>query len=464
MATTLYLSPLTLLVQYFTNLGVIASGATITTYVAGSVSTLQTTYTDSTGLVANANPLTLNSSGRAAGQSGALVAFWVPSGTSLNVVFTDTLGETWSINNLPAINDPAAAGSISTQLASPSSSNASGIGPVAGVDLVANAIKSYDIFADVRAANEPQLSSGQTLSIQVQGGSSINDGLGGDFYWSATSTATDNGTTVLKPQALSSSAAGRWLRLFTPPLGALATITGATTTDLGSLGTNFIQVTGTSVSITSFGSSASTARPLFFVNFTGGQTIVYNSTSMITPGDVNIIALPGDTMLLEYLGSGYWQILAAWRGTGLGLGTSQLVKNADQAVTSSTALTADVNLTAPLQAGGTYLVSLRLNFLGTTSTTQGYKVQLNYSGTLLYASAGAGLVTANGTAAAATVAVNSTLAESAIATSTADVCNLDFVVNVSTAGQLTVQFAQNSSSANATTLKFGSTMTVTRTQ
>src|SRR5712664_663216 len=78
MASALYLSPLTFIVQYFTNVGVIAAGASVQTNLAGTVSTQQTTYTDSTGLVPNANPLTLNSAARAAAASGALTAFWQP--------------------------------------------------------------------------------------------------------------------------------------------------------------------------------------------------------------------------------------------------------------------------------------------------------------------------------------------------------------------------------------------------
>ena len=85
-----------------------------------------------------------------------------------------------------------------------------GAGPVAGADLVANAIKSYDVFADVRAANTPNLASGQTLIIEVQGGISVNDGLGGNFYWSAGSLIADDGRTVLKPNTNTGN--GRYLR------------------------------------------------------------------------------------------------------------------------------------------------------------------------------------------------------------------------------------------------------------
>lgn len=212
-SATLYMLPLSAIVQYFMNVGIIAQGATITTQVAGSVNTLQTTYTDSTGLVANANPLTLNGSGRAALQSGALTAFWVQAGVVVDVYFTDTAGETWSIKNMPGINDQTnATNALQTLLASPANSNVSGVGPVAGVDLVANAVKAYDVFADVRAANEPSLAVGQILSIEVQGATTPADGLGGDFIWNALSTATDDGRNTLRPNSVLAAAAGRWTR------------------------------------------------------------------------------------------------------------------------------------------------------------------------------------------------------------------------------------------------------------
>ena len=310
--TTLYLLPLSLIPQWFNNTGVEAAGGTVLTAIAGTTTPV-TTYTDNTGTVANPNPLTLSSAGRPVSASGAPVAFWVPAGTIVKFIVYDSSGNQLQyLDNVQAINDPTNSGSIATNLANPASSNAAGFGPVAGVDLVANAIKSYDTFADVRAANAPVLASGQTLSIQVQGGTTVNDGLGGDFYWSASSSATDNGNTVLKPSVTTGT--GRWLRLYTPPYGAVGVIASATTTDLGTYLGNFLQITG-STTITSFGSSASTSRPLYFVTFAGAMTLTYNATSLIIPGGQNVTTASGDTAILEYLGSGNWQVLAYFQAT-----------------------------------------------------------------------------------------------------------------------------------------------------
>lgn len=216
MATTpLYLSPIALILQQvFTNTGIMAQGGQATIFEAGTT-TLAETFTDSTGIVANPNPITLNSAGRIASNSGAPVAVWAPSGTVLTVAVVDNQGnQLIYLPFIPGINDPAGTSSLQALLASPASSNASSVGPVAGADLVANAVKSYDVFADVRAANAPVLAAGQTLVCIVEGALTVGDSAGGLFYWSASSTAADDGETVLQPGA--ATAAGRWLRIVLP--------------------------------------------------------------------------------------------------------------------------------------------------------------------------------------------------------------------------------------------------------
>jgi hypothetical protein len=216
MATSYYQTILSALVQMLTNAGVIAGGAVITTYVSGSVSILAPTYSTAGGGGPNPNPMTLNSAGRPAGSGGAFTNFWVASGTTIDAYFVDTLGETWSILGISGINDPGAPGSIQSNLANP----ASGF----GADLVANAVKSYSVFASLRAANVPTLASGQTLIVAVEGAVSISDGLGGLFYWNATSSAADDGANTIEPS--SSPATGRYLRMGQAPISGTGTLTG----------------------------------------------------------------------------------------------------------------------------------------------------------------------------------------------------------------------------------------------
>jgi len=131
----------------------------------------------------------------------------------------------------------------------------------------------------------------QTYTTQYSGGSNI--GL---------VPAGGTSTTFLRGDAA-------WA---TPPIGAggaPTSIASASTTDLGTASANSATVTG-SATITSFGSSAATASPFYFVKFTGSPTITYNASSLITPTAQNIAVQAGDCAILQYLGSGNWSVFA----------------------------------------------------------------------------------------------------------------------------------------------------------
>lgn len=99
--------------------------------------------------------------------------------------------------------------------------------------------------------------------------------------------------------------------------GAEGTIVAASTTDLGSLSTNIINITG-NTTINSFGTSASTANPIYIVRFSGSPTLTYNATSMILPGSLSLPIAAGDAAILEYLGSGNWKLLIHQSISGTG--------------------------------------------------------------------------------------------------------------------------------------------------
>lgn len=216
---TYYLCPFAAFLQLFSDVGIPLSGALIWTYQAGT-STPTPTWTDSTGAVQNANPIQLNSAGRLPN-----VSIWQASGVPIKVVFSTNAGTSGApvfgsqigptFDQISGINDFAAANS---SLANPASGS--------GADLVANAVRSYDVFATARSANTPVLASGQTLIVAFEGGVSITDGLGGLFYWNATSSAADDGINIIKPTAL--SGAGRYLRVLPLQIEWTATKAAAT--------------------------------------------------------------------------------------------------------------------------------------------------------------------------------------------------------------------------------------------
>lgn len=203
-ATTYYLSPISLLIQIFSNIGIPLQGGFVATYLPGSTTPV-ITYTDSTGTTQNANPIPLSSAGRLQSAGGAPVACWVPAGVAHKMVITDSAGNfILGLDNLTGINDPTA---LLALLATVSTSSILG-----GADLIANAMRSYDVIASVRAAPVPTLVAGQTLVIDVEGGILINDGNGGLFYWSATSVAADDSVNTIRPTAIAAGNPGRYLR------------------------------------------------------------------------------------------------------------------------------------------------------------------------------------------------------------------------------------------------------------
>lgn len=85
--------------QLFNNDGLILAGGKLYTYAAGS-STPASTYTDSTGLIANTNPIILDSSGRVSSE------IWLIAGSTYKFVLNDVNGNLiWSKDNISGIND-----------------------------------------------------------------------------------------------------------------------------------------------------------------------------------------------------------------------------------------------------------------------------------------------------------------------------------------------------------------------
>ena len=105
-ATTMatgYLLPIGTILQFFTDQGVVLAGGKIYTYTAGTTTPVAT-YTSSTLVTPNANPIILGSSGRLP------ASCWVGTGVTVKMVLQDSSGNVISggtIDNLQGINDPA---------------------------------------------------------------------------------------------------------------------------------------------------------------------------------------------------------------------------------------------------------------------------------------------------------------------------------------------------------------------
>lgn len=97
--------------------------------------------------------------------------------------------------------------------------------------------------------------------------------------------------------------------------GPLTNIASAATTDLGTLPSHNANVTG-NVTITSFGSTANTTYPYYRITFAGGLTLTHNATSLILPGQANIVTATNDAAEAIFLGSGNWLITSYTKQNG----------------------------------------------------------------------------------------------------------------------------------------------------
>ncbi|WP_132256529.1 hypothetical protein [Methylobacterium segetis] len=94
-------------------------------------------------------------------------------------------------------------------------------------------------------------------------------------------------------------------------------ITAAATTDIGSLNTHLVNITGSGVAITSFGSRAYCDRR---GRFSGACTLTHNATSLILPGGKNITTAAGDTFEATSDSAGNWTVRSYNAASGAAVG------------------------------------------------------------------------------------------------------------------------------------------------
>lgn len=97
--------------------------------------------------------------------------------------------------------------------------------------------------------------------------------------------------------------------------GPQTTLASAATTDLGTISSHNILISGVAT-ITSLGSSASTTFPIYALQFSGVLTLTNNATSLILPNPGNITTAAGDTVFAQYLGAGNWRLFGYQTITG----------------------------------------------------------------------------------------------------------------------------------------------------
>jgi hypothetical protein len=103
-------------------------------------------------------------------------------------------------------------------------------------------------------------------------------------------------------------------------------IAGAATTDIGAATGNFVQITGTSGTITSLGNAQAGARRIvYFVS--AGLVLTHNISTLVLPGQANITVASGDVAVFVSIGTNAWRCVSYTKlaGTPVVMPTGSIV-------------------------------------------------------------------------------------------------------------------------------------------
>jgi len=97
-------------------------------------------------------------------------------------------------------------------------------------------------------------------------------------------------------------------------LASAGTLDFTSSTDLSTVGSNYIAVSGTATVVTSFGILAAGIEKTLYFN--AAHTLTHNATSLIIPTGANIVCAAGDVGKFVSLGSGNWRCTSYTRASG----------------------------------------------------------------------------------------------------------------------------------------------------
>ncbi|WP_334625633.1 hypothetical protein [Rhizobium johnstonii] len=180
----------------------------------------------------------------------------------------------------------------------------------------------------------------------------------------------DGAATLIVPSGSSENVVCSGTAFFTErKLQPFATIASAGTTDLGTVGSQNVTVTGTTT-ITSFGTvPAGTERRLVF---SGILTLTHNATSLILPQGGNVVTAVGDSLEAVSLGSGNWRVTSYTRIGANGLVSGTVVAASGTAIDFTSIPSWAKRITVSFEGistSGTTGVSLQLGDSGGVETS-----------------------------------------------------------------------------------------------
>lgn len=272
--------------QFFDNQGVILAGGKIWTYLAGTT-TLQGTWTDSTQVTSNANPIILDSTGR------TTTEIWLQASTLYKYIVTDSddnqIGIAW--DNIAGLNDITSSVTVSEWSAT---------------SLTPTYISATSF--SVPGNNTATFTVNRRIQAVVSAGTIYGYVYSSTFSTVTTvvivpdSTVLDSGISSVSVGLLDStnvSVPNQYLAANAP-----VSIASASTTNIGAALSLTVSITGTTT-ITAFDTVL--AGIYRYVSWTAATPVTYNVTNMQLIGGVSRTYSAGDFSIFRSLGSGNWK-------------------------------------------------------------------------------------------------------------------------------------------------------------
>lgn len=312
----------------------LASGS-VSFYVPGTL-TPKTTWSDPAGTVPNTNPVSLDAAGRAT----------IYGAGSYRQIVKDVFGATvW---------DKQTAGINTNTLTWAGTAG----GTVNALTVTSSSFTSTD-GQDVTFRASGTNTTAVTLNVNTGGALAVVRYLAGGLGSVPLSGGEISAGAIVSARYDAVNGNFQLMSVLNPT-NASKTVAAAGTTNLSSGQSQILSITGTGVTISSFGTYPVAWSPLVYVTFAGENTITYNATSMVTPTAQSIVTAAGDTALLVSKGGSNWQVLAYMRAAG-NFGTSSLrnlvVKNNVATPNTQIDVTAD-SATLTTSGLGVYVASI----------------------------------------------------------------------------------------------------------
>lgn len=271
--------------QFLSNTGVPLASGKVFMYVPNT-STFKNTWQDAAQMTLNTNPVILDSSGRALIYGSGIYRQLVQTSAGVTIydaLTTSTLTQT-DIGYF--IGNATSTGSANAQA------------------VAATTPSTFALTTGFTLTFKPGFTNTGAMTLNV-GGTGVRTVVkpaytgqgaltGGEVVANSMTAVVYDGTNYM-------------LQSMPDGFGINTALASAATTDLGTVASHSVQISGTT-GITSFGSSASLNYGYYFVSFSGALTIT-NSAAIATPGNADITTAAADSAILRYNGSGNWRIL-----------------------------------------------------------------------------------------------------------------------------------------------------------